>query len=222
MPSLRFGTSSLVLFVPFPLRDTSHFSSFVSPPGRYYVDRIVSSIDGMKVLLLDTETTQIISTVYSQVEEPENRVLCGGEEIGAGGEDRQATMRCLWHALGQWAEDFNEVILAMWTHAFASVHFCRATRFCREAWACGGSAASLPTVAGVFPAPLPVLLARYSSEVCLTSFHLCLDISRKHPLSPSQDHHPRAGSLPGGTPQSGDQARAYDALAGRVLPPSYG
>jgi len=34
---------------------------------RYYVDRIVSSIEGMKVLLLDEETTQIVSTVYSQV-----------------------------------------------------------------------------------------------------------------------------------------------------------
>ncbi|GAB5036017.1 vacuolar protein sorting-associated protein 45, partial [Nannochloropsis oceanica] len=33
---------------------------------RYYVDRIVSSIEGMKVLLLDEETTQIVSTVYSQ------------------------------------------------------------------------------------------------------------------------------------------------------------
>lgn len=34
---------------------------------RYYVDRMVSSVEGMKVLLLDEETTQIVSTVYSQV-----------------------------------------------------------------------------------------------------------------------------------------------------------
>ena len=34
---------------------------------RYYIDRIVSSIEGMKVLLLDADTIQIVSTVYSQV-----------------------------------------------------------------------------------------------------------------------------------------------------------
>ena len=37
------------------------------PKCRYYVDRMVSSVEGMKVLLLDEETTQIVSTVYSQV-----------------------------------------------------------------------------------------------------------------------------------------------------------
>ncbi len=31
------------------------------------MDRMVSSVEGMKVLLLDEETTQIVSTVYSQV-----------------------------------------------------------------------------------------------------------------------------------------------------------
>jgi len=45
------------------------------------VDRIVSSIEGMKVLLLDAETTQIISTVYSQVGEGRD----GGTEGGRGG-----------------------------------------------------------------------------------------------------------------------------------------
>lgn len=31
---------------------------------------MVSSVEGMKVLLLDEETTQIVSTVYSQVRPP--------------------------------------------------------------------------------------------------------------------------------------------------------
>lgn len=39
----------------------------IHPQCRYYVDRMVSSVEGMKVLLLDEETTQIVSTVYSQV-----------------------------------------------------------------------------------------------------------------------------------------------------------
>lgn len=33
---------------------------------RFYVERMLKEVPGMKVLLLDSETTKIVSTVYSQ------------------------------------------------------------------------------------------------------------------------------------------------------------
>ena len=41
---------------------------------RYYVDRMLKEIPGMKVLLLDADTTRIVSTVYSQSEILEQEV----------------------------------------------------------------------------------------------------------------------------------------------------
>ena len=44
---------------------------------RSYVERMLREVSGMKVLLLDAETTKIVSTVYSQSEILE-------QEVGAG------------------------------------------------------------------------------------------------------------------------------------------
>ena len=41
---------------------------------RYYVDRMLKEVPGMKVLLLDADTTRIVSTVYSQSEILEQEV----------------------------------------------------------------------------------------------------------------------------------------------------
>ena len=41
---------------------------------RYYVDKALKEVPGMKVLLLDAETTKIVSTVYSQSEILEQEV----------------------------------------------------------------------------------------------------------------------------------------------------
>ena len=41
---------------------------------RFYIDRMLREVKGMKVLLLDAETTRIVSTVYSQSEILEQEV----------------------------------------------------------------------------------------------------------------------------------------------------
>lgn len=41
---------------------------------RYYVDKALKEVPGMKVLLLDAETTKFVSTVYSQSEILEQEV----------------------------------------------------------------------------------------------------------------------------------------------------
>ena len=41
---------------------------------RQYIDRMLREVSGMKVLLLDAETTKIVSTVYSQSEILEQEV----------------------------------------------------------------------------------------------------------------------------------------------------
>jgi vacuolar protein sorting-associated protein 45 len=41
---------------------------------RQYIDRMLREVAGMKVLLLDAETTKIVSTVYSQSEILEQEV----------------------------------------------------------------------------------------------------------------------------------------------------
>lgn len=38
----------------------------LSTVARYYIDKMLRDVTGMKVLLLDTDTTRIVSTVYSQ------------------------------------------------------------------------------------------------------------------------------------------------------------
>ena len=35
---------------------------------RYYIDKMLKDVRGMKVLLLDADTTRIVSLVYSQTE----------------------------------------------------------------------------------------------------------------------------------------------------------
>lgn len=42
---------------------------------RSYIDRMLKEVSGMKVLLLDDETTRIVSTVYSQSEILEQEVF---------------------------------------------------------------------------------------------------------------------------------------------------
>jgi vacuolar protein sorting-associated protein 45 len=41
---------------------------------RYYVDKMLREVPGMKVLLLDAETTRVVSTVFSQSEILEQEV----------------------------------------------------------------------------------------------------------------------------------------------------
>lgn len=41
---------------------------------RFYVDRMLREVPGMKVLLLDSETTRVVSTVFSQSEILEQEV----------------------------------------------------------------------------------------------------------------------------------------------------
>ena len=41
---------------------------------RFYVDKMLKEVPGMKVLLLDADTTRIVSTVYSQSEILEQEV----------------------------------------------------------------------------------------------------------------------------------------------------
>lgn len=52
------------------LLSTMDLSSVV----RYYVERMLKEVPGMKVLLLDADTTRIVSTVYSQSEILEQEV----------------------------------------------------------------------------------------------------------------------------------------------------
>ena len=41
---------------------------------RYYIEKMLKEVTGMKALLLDSETTRIVSTVYSQSEILEHEV----------------------------------------------------------------------------------------------------------------------------------------------------
>lgn len=41
---------------------------------RYYIEKMLKDVTGMKALLLDSETTRIVSTVYSQSEILEHEV----------------------------------------------------------------------------------------------------------------------------------------------------
>ena len=41
---------------------------------RYYIEKMLKDVGGMKVMLLDSETTRIVSTVYSQSEILEQEV----------------------------------------------------------------------------------------------------------------------------------------------------
>lgn len=42
---------------------------------RFYLDKMLKEVPGMKVLILDADTTQIVSTVYSQSEILEHEVF---------------------------------------------------------------------------------------------------------------------------------------------------
>lgn len=41
---------------------------------RYYIEKMLKDVNGMKVLVLDADTTQIVSTAYSQSEILEHEV----------------------------------------------------------------------------------------------------------------------------------------------------
>lgn len=63
---------------------------------RYYVDRMLKEVPGMKVLLLDADTTRIVSTVYSQSEILEHEVYLV-ERLDADRRDQLFHLKVLLH-----------------------------------------------------------------------------------------------------------------------------
>jgi hypothetical protein len=61
---------------------------------RSYVERMLREVSGMKVLLLDAETTKIVSTVYSQSEILEQEVGAGLLWVVAGGGTAHDSAMC--------------------------------------------------------------------------------------------------------------------------------
>lgn len=66
-PHGEWGTCSDGLIVP-PLLARPCLLMDLLAIARYYVDRMLTEVSGMKALLLDAETTQSISGVYSQTD----------------------------------------------------------------------------------------------------------------------------------------------------------
>lgn len=63
---------------------------------RYYVDRMLKEVPGMKVLLLDADTTRIVSTVYSQSEILEQEVYLV-ERLDADRRDQLFHLKVFFH-----------------------------------------------------------------------------------------------------------------------------
>ena len=166
------------------------------PPNRYYVDRIVSSIEGMKVLLLDAETTQIISTVYSQVRW---RGWVGGWVGGMARETGRRRRRWRWKK----KKKKKKRTLTPPTHP--PIH---TTILEREVYLVErlNPKASHP--------PTPII-----QHLIPTAFSSSIHPPTHPPTN--TDNHPRTRGLPGRASQPRCCPRTHDALAGRLLPPPH-